>query len=66
MIKFTNKPFSIDKSYAQNLENKIQLFKDITKTKKQIFLAMISASGIQKSKYLDTLVSHKVILKYHK
>lgn len=61
-IKFTNKPFCIDKSYAQDLENKIRVFQDITKTKKQIFLAIISSTGIQKNKYSKILVSQVVVL----
>jgi AAA+ ATPase superfamily predicted ATPase len=61
-IKFTNKGFCIDKSYAAELENKVQVFKSVTRTKKQIFLAMISASGVRKSKYSDKLVSKVVEL----
>jgi len=61
-IKFTNKPFYIDKSYAQELEKKIQVFRTITKTQKQIFLAMISASGIKDSQYSDILVAQTIVL----
>jgi hypothetical protein len=61
-IKFTNKPFTIDKAYAQNLENKVVVFKNVTRTKKQIFLCMISAYGLQKSKHSDELISHVVVL----
>jgi AAA+ ATPase superfamily predicted ATPase len=61
-IKYTNKPFSIDKAYAQNLENKIQVFKNVTRTKKQIFLSLISAYGLQKSKYSEKLISQVVVL----
>ncbi len=61
-IKFTNKPFHIDKSYSETLENKIRVFKEITRTRKQIFLVMISALGLQNSKYTDTLVSNIITL----
>jgi len=61
-IKFTNQAFIIDKAYAKDLERKIQVFKDITGTKKQIFLSMISAAGIGKSKYSDELVDQVVVL----
>jgi uncharacterized protein len=61
-IKFTNKPFAIDKTYGQNLENKIQVFKNITRTKKQIFLAMITANGVQKTKYSEELIAQVVVL----
>ena len=62
-IKFTNKPFAIDKVYAQTLDDKIRIFKEITKTPKQIFLAMISADGLAKSKYSNQLISKTVTLK---
>ena len=61
-IKFTNQPFSIDKVYAANIENKVQVFKNATRTKKQIFFSMISANGLQRSKYSDELVTQIVTL----
>ena len=62
-IKFTNKSFNIDRSYASVLKHKILIFKKVTKTQKQIFLAMVSASGVQNSKYAKELVSSIVTLK---
>jgi len=61
-IKYTSQPFSIDKAYAQNLENKAQVFKNATRTRKQIFFAMVSAYGLQNSKYSDALISQVVML----
>jgi AAA+ ATPase superfamily predicted ATPase len=61
-IKFTNKSFYIDKTYAQNIENKIQAFRRVTRTRKQIFFTMISAYGIKNSKYADELVAQVVVL----
>lgn len=61
-IKYTTEPFEITKAYAQNLKNKIAVFKERTRTKKQIFLAMISANGIKKTTYSDELVQSVVTL----
>ena len=61
-IKFTQKPFTIDKAYARDLENKIRVFKTVTRTQKQIFLAMIASSGLKKSQYSESLVSGVVTL----
>ena len=61
-IKCTAKPFVIDKEYARKLRRKLEVFKSITKTKKQIFVAMISANGIKKNKYSDELLSMVVTL----
>ena len=61
-IKYTAKPFEINKQYAAQLNNKIDIFKKITKTNKQIFLAMISASGIKNTMYSDEIVDGLVTL----
>ena len=50
-MKFSIRPFSITKKYAENLRNKIGAFKDSTKTKKTIFLTMITTYGITENKY---------------
>ena len=62
-IKFSDNKFSIDKSYAKNLINKIEVFEEKTKTKKQIFLTMITTMGIKKNIWSEDLVDSEVILK---
>ena len=61
-IKFSNSTFSIDKQYAKILQKKIEIFKEKTKTKKQIFLAIISAYGLKKNRYSEELVDSIVTL----
>jgi len=61
-IKYTDKVFAIDKSYAANLENKVNVFKEKTKTNKQLFLAIISANGIRTNKYYESLIDGVVTL----
>jgi uncharacterized protein len=61
-IKYTKKPFIIDKQYAANLLNKVKVYKKHTDTKKQIFIAMISANGIKPSMYSEELISNVVTL----
>jgi hypothetical protein len=61
-IKFTTKPFVIDKQYANNLTNKVDIFKKITRTSKQIFITMISANGIKPTMYSEEIVSNVVTL----
>ena len=56
-IKYTEKPFAIDKSYAAILTNKIKIFRKQTKTDKQLFLSIISANGLKPTIYSDELVS---------
>lgn len=55
-IKYSEKPFLIDKSYAENLSNKINSYRKQTKTKKQINLSMITANGIKKSVYSEKMI----------
>jgi len=54
-IKCTDKPFRIDKQYYNNLMNKIEVYRKISKTSKQILIAFISANGIVKSTYADCI-----------
>ncbi len=61
-IKYTEKPFTIDKRYATILKNKIVVFKKQTRTKKQIFFAMISANGITQNMYSEEMISGVVTL----
>lgn len=61
-IKYTDKPFAIDKSYAQILRYKMDTFEKVTRTKNQIFLALITASGLKPTTYSDELVSGIVTL----
>ena len=56
-IKYTSTPFVIDKQYAKNLINKIQIYKKQTRTKKQIFISIISANGIKDTMYSEDLIT---------
>ncbi len=62
-IKYTKEPFILTKEYAQVLERKIRIFKERTRTKKQIFLAMIAANGLKKNTYVDGFISGVATLK---
>jgi uncharacterized protein len=61
-IKYTDKPFVIDREYAEKLQRKVDVFKAVTETKKQVFIAMISANGVKKNKYSDELLSGVITL----
>ncbi len=61
-IKYTDKPFSIDKPYAKKLEDKIETFRKATRISKQIFLAFISANGLKETMYSEEMVQNIVVL----
>ncbi len=56
-IKYTEKPFEINKSTAEALNKKLDVFKEKTKTKKQLFLTFVSASDLKKTMYSEEMVS---------
>jgi len=61
-IKSSDSPFAIDKSYAQELTKKVDIFKKQTRTKKQIFIAMITTRGLKQTMYSEELISDQVTL----
>jgi len=61
-IKYTEKPFLIDKEYAEKLRRKVDVFRKVTGTKKQIFIAIISANGVKRNKHSNELLSGVVTL----
>ena len=60
--KFSLGKFTIDKSGAEQLRNKINVFKTVSKTKKAIFLTMITTYGLEKNQYAAALVQNEVTL----
>lgn len=60
--KFSLSSFAIDKPYAERLRNKIHLFKTASKTKKAVFLTMITTYGLEKNAYAAALVQNEVTM----
>lgn len=61
-IKFSSSGFVIDASYAAELRNKIEVFKRITGTRKNVFLTMVTTSGLVKNEYATELVDSEVTI----
>lgn len=61
-IKFSVQPFYIDKQYADNLLNKIKVFKQQTRTNKHIFITIITVNGLKVTTYSEKLISGVVLL----
>jgi AAA+ ATPase superfamily predicted ATPase len=59
-MKFSISEFVIDKKYASELENKLKVFRENTKTKKTLFLTMITTYGIKKNDYFTSVVQNEV------
>lgn len=56
-IKYSDELFVVDKNIASLLEKKARVFREHTRTKKQIFWAMISANGLKKTAYSEKLIT---------
>lgn len=56
-IKYTTEPFVLDKKYAEQLQRKIDVFNAKTKTTKDIFIALISASGLKRTVHTIDMLS---------
>lgn len=54
-MKFSLYPYSINKTYAKNLRNKLGAFKDSTKTRKSLFLTMITTYGLSDNMYVGMI-----------
>lgn len=60
--KFSLDAFLIDKDYSEKLRSKIATFKTVSKTRKSVFLTMITTYGTEKNKYANLLVRNEVTM----
>ncbi|MEO5889687.1 MAG: ATP-binding protein [Ferruginibacter sp.] len=61
-MKYSAKLFTIDKSYAANLQNKINVFRDQTDTKKQLHLVLVASFGVVRNEYERKLVEKSITM----
>jgi hypothetical protein len=61
-MKFSNTVFTIDKAYAEELKQKQQVFKDKVKTRKAVFIVMVTTFGTADNIYKTGLVQNDVVL----
>ena len=61
-IKFTNGEYVIDKSYADELDNKKQVFQNETSTRKTIFSTMITTYGVKKNIHYAGRIQGEVVM----
>ena len=54
-VKHSDRPYVIDKDYAQAIKRKIEIYKQQIHTKKQIFFALIASGGLKPNKYSEEL-----------
>jgi hypothetical protein len=61
-MKFSRDEFTIDKKYAGELDNKVKIFKEQTKTKKTVFPTMITTFGTKQNIYYTGRIVSEVTM----
>lgn len=61
-MKFYNGSFTINKKYAEEIQNKLNLFRESTKTKKNLFISFITTYGIKENEYSKQMVQNSLVL----
>ena len=59
-IKYVSDEFTISKKYGEELKTKLTTFKKKTKTRKTLFLTMITAFGVYQNKHSISLVQQSI------
>jgi uncharacterized protein len=59
-MKFSINPYEVDKQYATELRNKIGVFKSETKTRKSVFMTLITTFGVKKNSHSIGLVQNEI------
>ena len=60
--KFYDKPFTVTKSYADELRKKMMIFQEKTKTRKSLFITLISTYGIVQNMHSTGLVQQQITI----
>ena len=61
-MKFSESEFSIDADYAKKLRQKAEVFRNITKTRKNIFITMITTFGVSKNAHSKDSISNSLTM----
>lgn len=59
-IKYSLSEFAITKAYANTLKNKLDIFREQSKTRKSLFLTMITTYGVKKNMYYTGFVQNEI------
>lgn len=59
-MKYSESEFVIDKAYSEELENKKEVFKQKTKTKKSLFLTFVTSFGVKDNEYAKRVIQNSI------
>lgn len=61
-VKFHDKEFVVSKNYEQELREKVAIFREQTRTRKSIFVTMLSAFGVKKNEHYLAVVTNQLLI----
>ncbi|NUX01369.1 AAA family ATPase [Wolbachia endosymbiont of Madathamugadia hiepei] len=61
-IKYSDKPYIVTKEFVEQLKRKETVYREKTKSKKQIFWVLIAANGASENQYLKDTIHHVITL----
>ena len=61
-IKFSNRPYTIDKKYSRELQQKIGVFREAVSENKAIFLTLITTFGVTDNVYKKEVVDKEITM----
>ena len=61
-IKFSTAPYEVSKKYAEEVQAKVKIFREVTKTNKSIFLTFISTFGLKEGNFKRDFVQNDLTM----
>ena len=61
-MKFCDNEFVIDKAYAADLRRKRDVFRQVTGTRKTLFLTLVTPIGVKQNEYSHELIANTITL----
>ena len=59
-MKFSEDEFTIDKKYAAELRSKLNVFRQVSKTRKSLFLTLVTSCGVKANSHREELVQNSI------
>ena len=61
-LKFYDSLFEVTKLYAQQLQDKVAIFKQNTNTKKNVFITLLTVHGTKKNEYYLSSITNEILI----
>jgi len=61
-MKFSESEFTIDSDYAKKIKQKLKVLRSVTKTRKNVFITLITTYDVERNKHFFDIVSNSLTL----